>query len=372
MNILKGIFKAIRWLVAILIVLFSIATFMGESYGQTVCLVLVAVLLVYWPKSISHKMKPFISTAIRILFIIVLIAIKQIAFRSEPKSSIYKSDNDRQELMAVYDQCMKDWPVSTRSHYLETQYGRVHVLECGSPSNPPLVMFHAASMGAHSWSVNLEPIIDHYHIYSFDNPGEGNRSELNDVLIFPSSPGEVADLYKAMLDELKIDSAVVFGASNGGFIAQNLAYYYPEKVSKMALFGPMGLTQLTRGSIVMMGLATMYPFQFLRDAVANWALGTAPVCHDKFSEWFNSVMTGTIPSFAQPVPMTMEQKSSIEIPVLLFLGTNDKIVGDAFKAKAMAEDYPDIQIETMDSGHLIAVEHADEVNETIATFLGIH
>jgi hypothetical protein len=61
-------------------------------------------------------------------------------------------------------------------------------------------MFHAASMGAHSCAENLEPVLDHYYIYSFDNPGEGNKSELNDALVFPSSPKEVADLYKKLLD----------------------------------------------------------------------------------------------------------------------------------------------------------------------------
>ena len=369
MKAAKNIFKILRWVVAILILLFSVATFMGKSYGQTVCLVLIAILLVYWPGSLFPKLRRRTSTAIRILFIVLLILIKQVAFRQEPKTSIYRSEENKEDLMAAYNDCMKDWPADTKSYYLESQYGNVHVLECGNINNPPLVMFHAASMGAHSWAENLEPIINAYHIYSYDNPGEGNRSELNDALVFPSNPQEVADLYNLLLEKSGIDSAVVFGASNGGSIAQNLAYYHPDKVSKMVLFGPMGLTQITKGSIVMMGLTTVYPFQFLRDAVANWALGTDPVCHEKYGPWFNAIMKGTIPSIAQPVPMTTEQKSKIDIPVLLFLGSKDKIVGDALRAKAVAADYPDIQIEVLDSGHLIAVEHADEVNETITTFL---
>jgi pimeloyl-ACP methyl ester carboxylesterase len=342
---------------------------MGKSYGQTVCLVLVAILLVYWPDALSSRMSKTVSTAVRIFSIVLLIAIKQIAFRSEPKSSIYKSENNKQELIAIYDKCMEDWPNNTHEHYITSPYGVVHVLECGNPGFPTLIMFHAASMGAHSWAENLEPIIDHYHIYSFDNPGEGNKSELNDALVFPSSPEEVADLYNSLLDELHIESAVVFGASNGGFIAQNLAYYYPERVNKMVLFGPMGLTQLTKGSIAMMGLTTVYPFQFLRDAVADWAIGTAPVCHQKYGAWFNAIMKGTIPSVTQPIPMTTVQKQQMDLPILLFLGSNDKIVGDAQIAQKMAEDYPNIQIEILNSGHLMAVEKKEIVNEHISNFL---
>lgn len=232
-------------------------------------------------------------------------------------------------------------------------------------------MLHAASMGAHSWAENLDPLLEHFHIFSIDNPGEGNRSELKDALIFPESPEELADLYAALLDSLEIDSAVVFGASNGGFIAQSLAYFHPEKVSRLALFGPMGLTQLTNGSVAMMALTSMYPFQFLREIVANWALGEASACHLKYGEWFNEIMKGTIPSVTMPVPMSTEQKRKIDIPLLLFLGNNDRIVGNAETARKIAGDYPDIQIEVLESGHLIAVECAEEVNERLSQFLGI-
>lgn len=369
MKTIKNIFKVLRWFVAILIILFSVATLMNKSYGPTLTLVLIATLLVFWPVNIEKKLNSKISTILRVLSIVLLIIVKQTVFKSEPKSSIYKSEQNRRIVMAIYNDCMEKWPSDTKERFIITKYGKVHVLECGNKDKPPLVMFHAASMGAHSWAENLGPILDQYHIYSFDNPGEGNKSELHDALVFPSSPKELADLYNTLLNELNIDSAIVFGASNGGFIAQNLAYYYPEKVLKLALFGPMGLTQLTKGSIAMMGLSTMYPFQYFRNAVSNWAIGTDPVCHQEYGDWFNAIMKGTIPSIAGPIPMSTEQKNSVKLPILLFLGTKDKIVGDAQKAKDMAQEYPNIQIEILESGHLIAVEHSEKVNETILTFL---
>ena len=59
----------------------------------------------------------------------------------------------------------------------------------------------------------------------------------------------------------------------------------------------------------------------------------------------------------------------MDLPVLLFLGTKDAIVGDAKIAKKTAEKYPNIQIEILESGHLIAVEHAVYVNRKMAEFL---
>lgn len=369
MKTLSIALKVTRWLGAILIILFSISTFIWESYGQTICLVLIATTLVYWPNIFKQNFNKPVSISIRIISIIFLIAIKQLVFKSDTKTSIYITEKHKQELMTEYDKCMQAWPENTTEHNVQTKYGKVHVLECGNPSKPAIVMFHAASMGAHSWGENLEPLLENYHIYSFDNPGEGNKSELDDALVYPSNPKELSELYKDLLGKLQIDSAIVFGASNGGFIAQNLAYYYPEKVTKLALFGPMGLTQLTKGSVGMMMLSTMYPLQVFRDAVADWAIGTAPVCHEKYGDWFNLVMKGTIPSITHPIPMTTEQKKSMNIPVLLFLGSKDRIVGDAQIAKNMAEDYPNIEIEILESGHLIAVEHSEEINKKIEAFL---
>lgn len=371
MKIVKIISKGLMWIAAILIVLFAIATFMGKNYGQTICLLLIAVLLVYWPENLIENHKKLLSTGVRFLFILALLVLKQVAFKSDPKTSIYISEVNRTRLMAIYDSLLKDWPGDSKSHSLSTEYGKVHIIECGNVNQPPLVMLHAASMGAHSWKENLEHLLEHYHIFSIDNPGEGNRSNLKDAMVYPKSPEEVADFYCELMDSLEIDSAVVFGASNGGFIAQSLALHHPEKVSKLALFGPMGLTQLTAGSVAMMGLATMYPFQFLRDAVADWALGEDPVCHNKYGDWFNEIMKGTIPSVTMPVPMSTEQKNQIDIPVLLFLGSHDRIVGEAETAKKAADDYPDIRIEILESGHLIAVECAEKVNKIVSEFLEI-
>jgi pimeloyl-ACP methyl ester carboxylesterase len=369
MKTLQTIFRILGWILAILILIFALATFLGKNYGQTAVLILVAVLLVYWPKAIHEKLKPTFSIGIRLLSIVVLIFLMQTVFSSGPKTSIYRSDQHRDKILKSYDTCLEYWPETTRSLHVSTEYGKVHFLECRNTEKPALVLLHAASMGAHSWAENLEPLLDEYHIYSFDNPGEGNRSELSDAMVFPSTPEEVASMYAGIFDSLGIESAVVFGASNGGFIAQNLAYYYPKKVSMLALFCPMGITQLTTGSIALMTLATMYPFQFIRDIVANWALGTAPESHEKYGSWFNAIMKGTFPSIAQPVPMTTTQKQAMDLPVLLFLGTNDRIVGDAETARAMGEIYPNIRIEILESGHLVAVEKRVTVNRILQEFI---
>ena len=131
----------------------------------------------------------------------------------------------------------------------------------------------------------------------------------------------------------------------------------------------MGLTKLTSSSVFMISVASMYPSQFIRNRVTKWAIGEDKYCNDKYGDWFNCIMKATIPSIGKPIPMNREQKHEMTMPILLFLGTKDAIVGDAVFAKEVAQEYPNIKIEVLESGHLVATEQSDYVNQKLKEFL---
>lgn len=369
MKLLNITFQTLKYILVLLIALFALATFMGKNYGQTVCLALAAGTLIYWPLIVKKRTGKRFSLILRIASFVVFMGLNFTFFSSGPKTTIYTSDENRQKLMELYNNKLASWPAGTYDIYIDTDYGIMHILSCGSPENPPLVLLHAASMGAHSWAENIDALIDRYHIYAIDNIGEGNKSVLKHAGKFPKTGKEIADLYASVFDSLKIKQAHVFGASNGGYIAQVLAFHHPEKVKSLALFGPMGLTQLSNKSVFMMSIGSMYPFRFIRSTVTHWAIGKNDYCNQKYGDWFDGIIKGTIPSIGRPVPMTKAQKEAMDLPVLLFLGTKDPIVGNTEKAKEKALFYPNIQIEILESGHLIAVEQRDRVNKKIREFL---
>jgi pimeloyl-ACP methyl ester carboxylesterase len=358
----------LKVLLSIPLLLFATATFLGGAYLQTVCLAAVVLALYYWPVLKKNKQ---LSSVLRYSFIALMLIFQFTVFKSEPKQSIYLSEALKNELYSVYNSKKASWPDTTEDIFIETKYGKVHVLATGNKELPAILLFHAASMGAHSWAENLQPLIGHYRIYAVDNIGEGNLSELIDPLVYPKTTKEIADLYADIANKLGVVSSPVFGASNGGYIAQVYAYYYPEKVQSIALFGPMGLTPLSNKSIFMLGAASMYPVDFMRSKVVHWAFGDDKYCHEKYGDWFDIIMKGTIPSIAQPQPMSTEQKKSMKMPIILFLGTADPIVGDAEIARKEAEEYPNIDIQVLNSGHIIAVEHRNYINQSVTEFLNL-
>lgn len=362
------VLKFIKWIIILVVFLFSVATLMAGAYFQTATLWIIVMALIWWPYSLTESLGFRVSFMIRSAVIILLAVINIFVFKPDPKNSIYLSEMHKERLYDIYDEKVKEWPVDVEDIWINTEYGKVHVLASGDTLSKPILLLHAVSMGAHSWAENLEALND-FRIYAIDNIGEGNKSELNDALVFPQNGKELADLYSVIADSLGVSHSPVVAASNGGFIALNYSYYFPDRVDKLVLLGSLGFTKLSSTSMMMMELPKMYPFPFVRDYVTKWVIGDNEYVNTKYGDWVDCVLESTIPSISTPELLTNKQKENFDTEVLLFLGTKDALVGDVDIAKEIAQDYPNIQIEVLESSHLIGAEKSNEVNIEIKKFL---
>jgi pimeloyl-ACP methyl ester carboxylesterase len=269
--------------------------------------------------------------------------------------------------MKIYDEKMADWPVPYQDVFLDTTYGKVHVIVSGPEDAPPLLLLHASGVAGWSWKFNVEGFSARYRIYAIDTLGDVGKSKLSDVGNYPQNSQQQGELYAETADKLGVEKAYVVGASEGGFIGTNYALYAPERVEKLALLGPMGYAGTTE-SVVRIMLVTFFPLKPIRDSTIPWAFGDDPRVVDEFGEWFQLLMAGTTPSKARPVPFTAAQRQSLEVPVLLVLGEKDNLVGDPEVARALVQDIPDIRVEVLGTGHLIGAEQPEQVNKLILEF----
>jgi pimeloyl-ACP methyl ester carboxylesterase len=72
--------------------------------------------------------------------------------------------------------------------------------------------------------------------------------------------------------------------------------------------------------------------------------------------------------FYRPITFKPEELQSVKTPVLLILGEKDNLVRNPVKVSQYAQNVPDIQIEVLDTGHLIGVEQSDRVNQLVLEF----
>ena len=283
--------------------------------------------------------------------------------------SIYENTEFEKKLIAIYDRCLDSWPLDHKSLFLETSYGKVHVIASGPENALPILLFHASEMAAWSWLPNIAVLSKKYRTYAVDHIGEAGKSVLKDIDVFPKDGEALSDLYLEISNKLEVRRSVIIGASNGGYIALNYAFYAPERVEKLVLLCPMGLSPPRAIMGIRMVMSQLLPNKRRLMRTVNWALGDNPAVRNFSGEWFLTMMEGVIPRVALPRAVKPVHLQSIEAPVLLFLGTKDNVVGSSKKAERRAAKMEDIKIEILDTGHVPGIEKADVVNSHIIKFL---
>jgi len=304
-----------------------------------------------------------------ILAVFMLFAFVILSFIYSSQQPLYQSSELKQKLWKIYDAKLAQWPVPNTIRIVECDYGKVHVIISGPEEAPPVLLLHAASMGGWSWLYNVEALSQDYRTYAIDYIGEPGKSVLTDMNKVPMDGKALSDLYGHIADELGISEPYyLIGASFGGYIAVNHAIHAPERIKKIALLGPMGITPATSNVNTKLILYMLFPLKPFQDKMLSWALGDNPEVLAETEEWFRLVLNGVTRKGAPPMTFTPEQLNEVKVPVLLVLGDKDQLVGDPELVKPLAENVPEIKIKTLASAHLIGLEKADEVNALVKEF----
>jgi pimeloyl-ACP methyl ester carboxylesterase len=282
--------------------------------------------------------------------------------------SIYATPEVEARLMALYDAQMRRWPVPIELRDLETEYGTVRVVVSGPDDGPPLFLLPPSSMASWSWRFNVAGLAARHRVYAVDTIGDVGRSVLADAGRFPPNGAALARLYAGLMDRLGVDRAAFAGGSQGAFIATSLALHHPERVTRLVLCGPMGLGG-TNASVLRILLTTLFPVRWLEEPTLRWAFGDDPALRGEIDGWFRLVLEGVVPRQPRPRPFTSSELASLRPPVLLVLGRRDGLVGDPARSAEAARAIPDVRVEVLDAGHLVAAERPAEFNALVLAFL---
>ncbi|MGD0075065.1 MAG: alpha/beta hydrolase [Candidatus Binataceae bacterium] len=109
---------------------------------------------------------------------------------------------------------------------------RLHYLDFGNESSPPIVCIHGLTANAHSFDGVAPQLAHRYHVISVDVRGRGESQwgAYNDYAL----PAYVNDL-NAMLVALNIPRTSLIGTSMGGMISMTFAVLFPAKVERIVL-----------------------------------------------------------------------------------------------------------------------------------------
>ncbi|RQO42667.1 alpha/beta hydrolase [Chryseobacterium sp. KBW03] len=151
---------------------------------------------------------------------------------------------------------------------------------------------------------------------------------------------QLAENTKAVLDELKIDKAIVLGHSMGGMVATRFTLLYPEKVQKLILENPIGLEDYkTFASYQTIDQAYQSELKNTAETYKNYQL---KFYYDnkwkqEYQPWLDLIAGWTLhkdyPQVAWDAALTTDmiynqpvcyEFKNIKVPTLLIIGTRDR------------------------------------------------
>lgn len=362
------IWLTLGWLFALLFALLAVSmVLMGNWWHTLVLFLLVLFCLPPVTALIRSQLGIGIHPFFRFVAIVGLLFIFVRLLLFAEVTSLYKTPEIKARFYELYDQKMTEWPVPYEDRFLDTQYGTVHVIISGPEDAPPMLLLHASGVSSWSWKYNVGELSQHYHTYAIDLISDVGKSDYADLNHIMQTGEDEANHYAEITDLLGLSKAYVVGASDGGFIASQYALYFPERVEKMVLLGPMGYAGANK-AVTRIMFTQFFPLKPIQESTFRWAFSDSDQLQADYSEWFRLTMTGYAPKRVAPWPLTAEERQRIPVPVLFVFGTRDNLVGDPAAAKALVQDMPNAQVAIIDAGHLMGGEQPAWVNELILDF----
>jgi poly(3-hydroxyoctanoate) depolymerase len=261
-----------------------------------------------------------------------------------------------------------------KREFIEWRGHRICVSEHGR--GRPLLLVPGIGCSADMWA----PFIDYFpsrRVISFDAPGAGRSS----TPLCPVPVASLAALAAAVLDEREVERTDVVGFSYGGAIAQQLAYDYPDLVSKLVLAATnCGLGSFFGRPHAMVAMATplrFYSETYFESIAANVYGGVTGRDAKKRSN-ASSARRRTPPSsygYAMQLLGGFGWSSWSYLPqirheTLVVCGDDDPLVPLA-DARMLATRIPRAKLAVVErAGHLLLWDEPERVAPQIGKFFG--
>jgi len=158
----------------------------------------------------------------------------------DSRMNLYKSAEGFQAIMNWYNDVVSEIDIEVESKYVDTRFGRTHMLVCGPEDAPPLFMLPGIAGCAPLWRRQFPDFAKSHRVYALDIVGQPGKSDTN-VVSF------LNDDFTAWLtdvqDELGIEKADYIGNSVGGSLCMQMAINAPERVNSIVLLAPTGIAR---------------------------------------------------------------------------------------------------------------------------------
>ncbi len=242
----------------------------------------------------------------------------------------------------------------------------------------PLVLVPGFGTGLWIWYRQVPAFAERFRTIVFDPRGVA-RSPATDE---PFTMGDLASDLAALLEELKVESAHVLGASFGGFVAQEFALAHPERTRSLILcctsYGGTG--HVPPAPETLAAIASTKGLNTAERVRENLLLAFSPRFveeqPDEVERVINLRAESDVPEHAYLRQLqaafafdAAARVGGINVPTLVITGDADRIVPHA-NSFNLAAAIPGATLRVLSGGsHAFFIEQADEFNRAVFEFI---
>lgn len=335
-------------------------------------------------KSLVRRLFKYFSIAAGVFITIIIIIICWFNFILIPSPDYsdlteyhpFKSEETQKEFFKHYDEWAKDWPVPAETKIIKTSYGSTFVKISGPKDGIPLVLIPGGGKTSLMWIPNVEELSRHYKVYALDNIFDFGKS----VLTRPMENGEqVAEWLDEVFNELNLgDEINIAGLSFGGWVTSQYVIYHSERINKAILIAPFATLFNIQGQFLLNALKVLIFPSF----VDEWTRLIMTDLNNKTDDTSIELMDRIIKesyfgmtcvkykNSIRPVVLRDEDWESINAPILLLVGENEKLYSADDAVQRLDSLNTTVKTEIIpDAGHDLTFVQSSLVNSKIIKFI---
>ncbi|MCR4656848.1 MAG: alpha/beta hydrolase [Lachnospiraceae bacterium] len=141
-------------------------------------------------------------------------------------------------MIKLYDSQLARLKNPWKDLYVDTAYGRTHIVETGNFSGEPLLVFHGGNATTAYNLLACDFIMNDFHIYAVDMVGHPGKSAETSL---PAKGYDYGNWVSEVIDGLKYDKISLFGGSFGAGVIAKTMCVCPDKVKRVVLYVPSGI-----------------------------------------------------------------------------------------------------------------------------------
>lgn len=206
------------------------------------------------------------------------------------------------------------------------------------PNGKIIMLLHGKNFNGAYWEKTAKDLsAKGFRVVIPDQIGFGKSSKPH---AYQFSFSQLAENTKAVLDELKIEKAIILGHSMGGMVASRFTLLYPEKVQKLILENPIGLEDYkTFATYQTIDQAYQSELKNTSETYKNYQLKFYydNKWKEEYQPWLDLIAGWTLhkdyPHVAWDAALTSDmiynqpvcyEFKNIKVPTLLIIGTRDR------------------------------------------------